>query len=234
MDKPYNKNSSKPQMPYEILQGMKEEVILDSLNIINGRLKYAERYPGKTTPAEITFNKININADGINTNSILTDSIVVFGEGLFMNSGKMKVTLRIPMTSNDFSFRYSGSLGTMEITELNTFIEPAENHRIKSGVIHKADYNIDVHAGKASGELRIEYQDFSIAVIDNNSGKESGIVDRFSTFIGEKFILRGTNMPGTTGLMKTGKIKYTRDPDDTFMQFLWFALRSGLSDVVGF
>jgi catalase len=41
-------------------------------------------------------------------------------------------------------------------------------------------------------------------------------------------------MPDEKGLMKIGEIKYTRNPENYFFQFLWFALRGGVADVVGF
>ena len=50
MDKPYDKNSTNPQMPNEVLSSIKEIVKIDSLKIINGRLKYCERFAIGTTP----------------------------------------------------------------------------------------------------------------------------------------------------------------------------------------
>ncbi len=41
-------------------------------------------------------------------------------------------------------------------------------------------------------------------------------------------------MPDENGSIKIGEIKYTRNPDDYFFQYLWFALRNGVADVVGF
>jgi hypothetical protein len=32
--------------------------------------------------------------------------------------------------------------------------------------------------------------------------------------------------------MKEGKVDYTRRPEDTFLQFVWYALRSGALDAV--
>jgi hypothetical protein len=33
--------------------------------------------------------------------------------------------------------------------------------------------------------------------------------------------------------MKIGQIKYTRVPDDPFFQYMWFAIRVGVRDVIG-
>lgn len=234
MDKPYNKNSPNPQMPNEALSSMKEIVKVDSLKIINGRLKYCERFAVGTKPGVITFNKVNVLVNGIANHTAHPDTTVIYGEGLFMNSGTMKLSMTIPLTSKDFSLRYSGSLSTMDVTNLNSFIEAGEHHRIKSGILQSAMYNINVNSSHAIGTLQVAYKDLSIAVLNKKTGKEKGIFNRISSLFGKIFIIRSTNIPDEKGLMKIGEIKYTRNPEDYFLQFLWFALRGGVGNVVGF
>jgi hypothetical protein len=151
-----------------------------------------------------------------------------------MNSGKIKLFMAIPLTSKDFSLRYSGSFGVMDVTELNSFLEPSEHHRIKSGLLKSAAFNINVVAGRANGNLRAEYQDLTLAVINKETGSEKGIIDRISSFFGKVFVIRENNMPDEDGSMKIGKTNYVRNPDDYFFQFIWFALRNGVGDIVGF
>jgi hypothetical protein len=122
----------------------------------------------------------------------------------------------------------------MDVTELNAFLEPMEHRRIKSGILQSATFDINVTAGHASGALRIEYKDLSITVLNKKTGSKKVIFDQISTLIGQIFIIRRTNMPDGKGSLKIGEIQYTRNPDDYFLQFAWFALRSGVQDVVGF
>jgi hypothetical protein len=122
----------------------------------------------------------------------------------------------------------------MDVTELNSFIEQGEYRRIKSGILHSAEYNINVNSGVASGTLRVEYKNLSLAILNKNTGSEKGIFNRVLSLFGKIFVIRGTNMPDGKGLMKIGNIKYTRDPEDYFLQYVWFALRNGVADVVGF
>jgi len=234
MDKPYDKNSPNPQMPNEFLASMKETVKVDSLKKINGRLKYCERFAIKAIPGEILINKANISISGIANHTSSPDTAIIHGEGLFLNSGKMKLFMAIPLSSKNFSLRYSGSLSTMDVTELNSFIIPSEHHRIKSGIIESANFNIEVSSGNANGNLRVEYKDLSIAVLNKTTGSEKGILDRISTLFSKLFVIRGTNMPDDKGSIKIGITNYTRHPEDYFFQFVWFALRNGVAEVVGF
>jgi len=234
MDKPYDKSSANPQMPNEVLSSMKEIIKVDTLKIINGRLKYSERFAVRGTPGVITINKANVSVIGIANHTTKPYTTLIHGDALFMNSGKMKLFMAIPLTSKNFSLRYSGSLSTMDATELNSFIEPCEHQRIKSGIIQSARFNIDVNAGLSSGTLQVEYKGLSIAALNKNTGSEKGFTDRISSLLNKIFVIRGTNMSDEKGLMKIGETKYTRNPEDYFFQFVWFALRNGVADVVGF
>ena len=234
MDKPCDINKSTPRMPNEFLNARKEEVKIDSMKIINGRLKYCERYAINKLPGVIKFDSVNILVSGIANHTTPSDSTFITGYGLFMNSSLAIVSMTIPLSSKDFSLRYSGSINEMDLTKINSFIEAGEHQRIKSGNLQSAAFNIIVNSGNAKGNLQAVYSDLSIALLDKDTGSENGVFNQISTFIGKTFVIRKNNFPGENNSVKTGEIKYTRNPDDTFLQFVWFALRSGIGDVIGF
>jgi hypothetical protein len=234
MDKPYNMNSTNPQMPHEAFASIKKTIKVDSMIVINGQLKYYERYKVGAKPGVVPINKINISVGRIANHTSHPDATIIRGEGLLMNTGKMKLYMAIPLNSKNFSLQYSGSLGRMDVTELNSFIEPGEHQRLKSGILKSALFNINVNSGVAKGTLRAEYSDLTIDVLNKNTGSEKGLFDRIFSLFGKIFVVRGTNMPDEEGSIKIGEIKYTRRPDDYFFQFVWFALRNGVADLVGF
>jgi len=234
MDKPYDANSIKPLMPNEAIRLMKDTFEIDTVKIINGRLKYSERYVMGAVPGIINFDKVNITASGLANNSGVPDTANIKADGIFMNAGIMRLNMSIPLTQEKFSMHYSGSLGPMDATKLNAFIVPAEHHRIKSGNIQSARYNIVVSSGQATGSLKVEYRDLSIAILNKDTGSEKGIFDKIASFFGKIFVIRGNNIPNEKGEMKMGEIKYSRKTTDYFTQYLWFSLRGGIADVAGF
>jgi len=78
------------------------------------------------------------------------------------------------------------------------------------------------------------YNGLTLAVINRRTGSEEGILDVFASFVANNIKLRTSNTPDNTGAMKIGKVAYSRRKDDPFFGFVWFALRSGVADVVGF
>jgi hypothetical protein len=151
-----------------------------------------------------------------------------------MKVGTMNVLMSIPVASRELSFHYSGSLSRMDLSVLNAFLETAEQTRIKGGILQAATFEIDVTSGRASGNVRAVYSDLALAAINRHTGSENGFSDRIASSVAKTFKIRGTNFPDKSGSLKIGEVKYTRKREEFFLEFTWFALRSGVRDVVGF
>lgn len=232
-DMPAANDTSRPRMPNEILSLIDETIAVDSVNLWNASLKYGERFAAASAPGVITLDSMQVSVTGI-ANHGTGKSAVIRANGQFMKSADMTLLLEIPLSSPEFSFRYSGSVGKMDLRALNSFIESAEQVRIKAGFLHGATFDIHVAAGRASGNVRAVYKDLTLAAINKHTRSDKGVFDRIASFVANTFKIRGTNLPDTSGSMKVGIVKYTRQRDDPFFGFVWFALRSGVGDIAGF
>jgi hypothetical protein len=233
-DKPDSRDTSGPFMPNEILSSIKETLQVDSLSFMNGWLKYGERFVLGSKPAFITFDNMQVLAEGIANHGDRDAVLVIHAQAKFVNAGTMKVLMRIPVTSPEFSLHYSGSLSKMDLSPLNSMLEISDQMRIKTGVLEEATFEVNVASGHATGNLRGVYRDLTIAAINKQTGNEKDFSDGITSFIANTLKIRSTNVPDKSGSIKIGEVKYTRQPDDPFIQFEWFALRTGVRDVVGF
>jgi hypothetical protein len=233
-DKPDSRDTSGPFMPNEILSSIKETLRVDSLSFMNGWLKYCERFVFGSKPAFVTFDNMQVLAEGIANHGDRDAVLVIHAQAKFVNAGTMKVLMRIPVTSPEFSLHYSGSLSKMDLSPLNSMLEISDQMRIKTGVLEEATFEVNVASGHATGNLRGVYRDLTIAAINKQTGNEKDFSDGITSFIANTLKIRSTNVPDKSGSIKIGEVKYTRQPDDPFIQFEWFALRTGVRDVVGF
>jgi hypothetical protein len=233
-DKPVARDTVGPPMPNETLALMEQTIEIDSLDIWNGGLQYGERFAPGSKPAVIMLDSMQVSVLGIDNHGDASDTVVIRAEGEFMKSTEMNILMSIPISSPEFSFEYSGSVGRMDLSVLNSFLETAEQMRIKTGVLQLATFEINVASGRASGNVRALYKDLTLAAINKHTGSEKGIFDVIASFVANNTKIRTNNMPGNSGEMKIGKVKYTRHRDDPFFRFVWFSLRSGVGDVVGF
>ena len=180
----------------------------------------------------LTFEAVNLSVDGIANLGDTSAVVQLKGQGNLMNAGTMSVLMTIPITLPNFSLHYSGSLSAMDLTRLGAFLDIAEHIRLKSGSAQEVTFEIDVTSGQARGYVRAIYKDLVIAVLDKQNGTEAGFSNRVASFLANMFKIRNANTPERSGSMKEGKVNYTKRPEDTFLQFAWFALRSGVLDVI--
>lgn len=233
-EKPFRTEESPPRMPGEILSSIEETLRVDSVRISNALLMYGERFAVGARPALITVDNLEALATGIANHGDSAAALVVHAEGRFMKTGAMYLHMSMPIAATNFSYTYSGAMGGMDASALNPFLETAEQMRLKTGVLQGATFEIDVASGRASGSVRAIYTDLSLAAINKETGSEKGFADGIASFFANNFKLRTTNVPDGSGSLEVGEVNYTRKGDEFFMEFTWFALRSGLGDVVGF
>jgi hypothetical protein len=233
-DKPVNAAVSGSPMPNAMLASIKASFRIDSISIMNGRLTYGERFGIGSAPAVLTCDSLQCLAKGIGNTAEHGDTVVIRAQGLLMNAGVMNVQMSLPIASTELSFQYSGSLSQVDLSAFNPFIEVSEHKRLKTGILHTAVFDVHVIAGRASGSVRAAYKDLKIVAIEDRTGSESGVGNTVVSFFANNIKLRTTNMEGHAGSIKIGAVDYTRKSDETFLEFAWFALRSGISDVVGF
>lgn len=233
-DKPNATGEPSPLMPNELLSSLGKTLQIDRIDIVNGRAKYSESLAPDVEPAVMTFDSLQVSAEGIAGPGNSASSMILRAQGVLANAGRIEVVISIPTVTTEFSFRYSGSLSSMDLNAFNSFLEPVEFMRIKAGVLQEATFNVNVISGSALGSLRGIYRDLTIAAIDEKSGSEKSFPDKLTSLVANTFKIHGTNVPSQPGSFKIGNVKYVRKHDDTFIQFVWYALRSGVRDVVGF
>jgi hypothetical protein len=229
-DKPDNRDTSVFLMPNEILSSIKGKLNIDHVTITNGQLQYAERFAVGAKPAIVTFDSMQVTAEGIANHGNRGESMSIHAQTKFVKAGTMKLNITIPVTSRECSFHYSGSLSGMDLRALNSFLEVSDHMRIKSGVLEKASYEINVVSGRASGTVSGIYRGLTLAAVDKVSGSENGFSDRITSFIANTFTIRKNNVPGSS---KIGVVDYMQLRDDPFFQYDWFALRTGVRNVLG-
>ena len=231
-DKPRQPFLRSPLMPQEALASLRQPLQVGILNVTNGQLRYCERLAIGADPAVLTIGALNLSVEGLANQGDATAAVQLRGQGDLMNAGTMKVSMSIPMSSTNFSLDYSGSLNAMDLTRLDAFLDIAEHTRIKSGSAQEAAFDIHVTSGQATGRVSAIYKDLEIALLDKQTGNEKGAANRLASFLANVVKIRSANTAAASGSSKVGTVNYARKPEDEFQQFLWFALRTGVLDII--
>jgi len=231
-DKPPGPFVKSPLMVQEALGSIRQPFEIGTLSITNGQARYCERQAIGAEAAVLTIGDVSLSAEGIANRGDATAAVHVRWCGELMNAGTMNLRMSIPIHSPNFSLHYSGSLGAMDLTRINAFLDIAEHTHIKSGTAQASAFEIDVAAGHATGHVSATYKDLEIAVLDKQTGDQKGPANRVASFFANLLKIRSANPPEGSASRKEGKVDYARRPGDEFQQFVWFALRTGVLDII--
>jgi hypothetical protein len=231
-DKPVQVLGKSPPTPNEALAAIAQPVQFNHLVVSNGDLTYRERVIAGRDPGVLTFSPMNLAVEGIANREELSTGIVVRANSRFMNAGELTLLVNLPVGSTNFSLHYSGSLSGMDLIRLNAFLEPAEHLRIKSGNAQWATFDIEVNSGQARGKVRGGYADLKIAFLDKQTGSAKGVENRLGSLLANAFKIRNSNRTESLGEQWEGQVDYARQSQDAFVQYLWFALRTGVLDLI--
>jgi hypothetical protein len=229
-DKPDDLTSPPAMMVHEALAALGQVIALDVFTLTSGTAKYCERLAPSGPLGVLTFGAVQLTAKGLDSRAPPGTAMSIQAETKLMDAGSLKLTMSLPVLSPDFSLSYSGSLGPMDMTRLNAFLEPVEGFRVNSCQVESVVFDVQVKAGHATGTVQPIYRNLDIALLDKDTGSAKGVVNRAESFLANTIKIRHSNLPDTSGAVRAAKVKYDRKPSDTFLQFIWFALRSGVLD----
>lgn len=231
-DKDFPPNKPIPKMPNESLSVIPSFVQIDSLFITNSKIRYAERFIIGKKPAIINFTNLQIKCYNITNQP--GDTTIFLAQTDFMNAAPFNIKMLYQLGAKKINSNIQGSLGQLELSKMNQFIETAEDTRIKSGIHHSTSFNLHLNDQTAAGSIVSAYEDLKIALLDSTTKKE-GNLNKLKSFMVNTLKLTKTNMPDDLKDKKKNekKIKYIRGEKDTFIKFIWFSLRGGLMEVIG-
>jgi hypothetical protein len=231
-DKPINLEAHRLLTLNDLLAAIRIPVQLDQVSFTNSQLRFGQRTaPGQ--PAKfLTFDSVHLAAENLSYPAAPGRFSPMYATAKFMSAGELSLTAQVPLAEPEFSFRYSGSLAAMDLTRLNPFLEAAANCRVKTGLLRELTFSAQSVGGHAQGQLRGLYEHLDLEFLPRNG--QAAFVEGTKSFVVDEFLLRRTNLPQAGKPLAIGRMDYTRQPGESFVHFGWFALRSGMMDVLGF
>lgn len=201
---------------------------IDTITVPAASINYGEYHANSATPGRLWWDNIAFRAVGVNPKGTMT----VTAAGRFMGTSRMKAQFIFPLASPTYSLDATGSLAAIDPTILNGFVTISDNLRIKGGKVHEASFGFTVRGRAARGWLKASYTGLGVELL-NEKTKKAGFLNSIVSWVANTFVVRTENLP-TDPDYKTGVITYTLPADAAVMQTIWFPVRAGLGNVVGF
>jgi hypothetical protein len=228
-----NKGLNFPQLA---LQRFKLNTKIDTLVLNDSRLDYSEYNPASRRKGTLTFSQINGHVLNVTNDSLsLTKNKIseLKLTSLLMDRGRLNVTMMFNLADPSASFKFSGTLGNMEATILNSAIRPLSLIAINSGFIEKLVFSGNGNLSGVRGQLTCYYKDLKIKLlemIDQTSRlKRKGIASIFANIL----IIKDDNpAPGLP--VRTVNFSFKRPQNSSFFNMIWKGFAGALLETIGF
>lgn len=229
----FDKGRNYPQL---VLKRLKLPTTIDSMFIKNSRISYSEYNPKSKKKGTLTFNRFNAVLLNVTNDSSrlqkdhwLRSNVSTW----LMNKGKLNVNINMDLTASNAAFNFNGTMGKMDMRELNTLSRNLSLAEIESGTINKAQFNVSGNIRTTNGTLKLYYNDLKVNVLKNDeeSGelKKRGLISALANSI----VIKNDN-PDEGGELRIGKTDAERLNSGSFFNLMWKSIFSGLKESVGF
>ncbi|MCG9971566.1 hypothetical protein [Christiangramia crocea] len=194
---------------------------LDSVSLRNTYIKYEENIHPDRETGVVEFSNLNagisnITNIGMNQKDFPKTRIDVNAD--FMTTAYLRVDWEFDISNNNDHFNISGEMGHLQAEQINKFLTPARNIKA-NGEILNMYFNFNGNNNSASGDMRVEYRDFKVEVLQKNGKEKNSVVSFFANLIvGNKALNEEANYKD---------VSFTRDETKSFWNYFWNLIRKG-------
>jgi hypothetical protein len=204
-------------------------VSIDSIQLLDGTIKFEVYNPGETTTGKIVISNVNGKISGVSNDTLLyttNSKIEADFTGNVMNKGKLHEHYIFPLKDKKIVFYCSGSITAMPLTSFNPILEQAKHLSIKSGQIDAASFSFSADEKASHGTMVFNYHNLEVEQLGTKND-DGFLKEKIKTFLLNKFVISDSN-PSKKGITRTTTIHTLNNP---YRYFLNFATQSVLNGV---
>jgi hypothetical protein len=149
-----------------------------------------------------------------------------------MKAVKLDVNLDMNLTDKNGSFTYSGTIGSMNMTDLNQLSEALGLVKIESGKVQKAEFDISANLNGSRGTMRFYYTDLKIAMLKEGENGSKPKKQGLLSFLANTVLVKDAN-PTKGEPVRVANITFVRTPAASFFNLLWKSVFIGIRETVG-
>lgn len=231
-NKNYPRAFALPESVQRIVRELPGYVNVDTISVINSEVFYEEIAPGKELAGSIAFTNISANFTGVTNDSLLiaTGSNIVFhARSNFMNSGKIVVTYKFPLSTTQMVFDCSGTITDMSLSDFNRMVAPTTGFTLSAGNLDTLNFNFKANDNFSKGSMRFLYSDLKI---DNADDTNSSLKDKLIVLAANNLILKKSNPSGNKPAREADMF-YKRNKQRFMFHYTWQTILSGIKETVG-
>ena len=220
--------------PQQAFEKIAIPVTVNKLTIQNAFIEYKEKNNVTHKLGRVQFyNTTAVLTNLVNKKYLLGKNKIMTADinTNFLNKVSFKTRWLFYINSSDGKFDLHGELGSIEGGDLNALTEPMGPASIKKGYINSLDFDLHGSDYSMTGEVKLLYDDFKIALLEKDKGKDYWDKKSFTSFIAN-LMIKNSNPSGKDG-PRVIQVQNARDVNRSIFNLCWKTLFKGVKETIG-
>ncbi len=221
-------------LPQTSIREIPIKLKIDTISFTNSFISHSEFSKEGSIPGVIFFRKLNGSiANFTNHPDYLSKSskMSFYASGILMSTGNLMIMSTFDYKDPLDKYTLRGSVGEMDLTELNRFLENTAYVQIRGGINKSINFSLDGNEDYAYGRMKFYYNDLKINVLDAETHLQRGHGVSIKSFFANTFVVNSKN-PRLL-FVREGDIFTERDKEKSIFAFWGKAVVSGLVSSIG-
>ncbi len=213
-------------LPNEALINSPLGIAIDSIDIKDADIRYTSLNPRTMKEGFLEFKRSYVSIYNVTNDSARIEknsSMTVDLYSKFTNEGILKAHFDFALNRKDYQFTWNGSLGTMKLGNLDSFVLPIVNMNIIDGYCHGLKFHVVSDNDTSRGSLEFQYTSLKIMAMDAERKKNL----KFLSSMANTFVVNSNNLAGDKKFTKSEILK-GREKHRGVLDYVWKSLEHGI------
>jgi len=179
-------------MPAELLSGLPFYLNIDTIEVLNGKVKYEELASYISQPGMIHFDQLNAKLLNVSNDASIREagtSLLLAANAKVMSKTIVTLNANFPLNSENQEFTVISSMGPIQVSEFNPIIKPLALLYAVDGEIAQMQMNVHGNNVYGSGKMILKYSDLKVEMLKKKNLKESQLV----SFLANAILIKKNN-----------------------------------------
>ncbi|MFK7923566.1 MAG: hypothetical protein AB8H47_16500 [Bacteroidia bacterium] len=232
-DRRFKRSPEAKASPPELIRKMAQSLQIDSIWVIGGMIRYHE-YAPTGREGELYLDELHGLVTGFTNRpgQLESPNMTMQIDANLMGQGLIEAQVVYPLTDSANAFTVRGSVQGLDLTSLNSFLEPAANLKVNRGQAQKLEFNMRGNDRYCRGRMRFWYEDLNVSLFGEKKNQlQPTLIRRFWASFFANTVVRSHNPQKR--FLRIGSIEYIPEDDRSFVSNWVQALLTGLKSSVG-
>ena len=219
---------------YNLLKSVHRDIAVKTVHFKDVDVIYTEISAKTKLRGAITFEKLSGSVSNIVTGNDTLQANRKLSASLtanLMGYGKLDVNFQFDAANPANVLYYKGSLGVMNLVNLNNATKPLGLIQFTNGIVTSLDFDMQADAGKATGKVVFLYHDLNVILLKQD---EKNALHRmsFMSVLANAFVLIRDN-PRFNDSARVANVLFERPENTSYLGLIWRSVYAGIKESIG-